>query len=69
MPKSKSPIPASTSDDGRPETDYEHNQRYLNDIDRSTFQGNHPPSSKGPRGTVHRMSVASNAPHIFKATK
>lgn len=67
MAKIKSSI-SPTSDiteDTRPETDYEHNQRYLNDIDRATFHGLHAPP-KGPRGIVHRISIAENAPHIFK---
>jgi len=69
MPKQpKSPIPPDISESTRPETDYEHNQRYLSDMDRATFSGHHAPS-KGPRGIVHRLSGAENAPHIFKAVK
>lgn len=66
MAKSKSPIPSPVDESTRPETDYEHSQRYLNDIDRSTWRGAHAPS-KGARGIVHKLSVAENLPHIFKA--
>lgn len=61
-----SPAPPSAMDDTRSETDAEHSQRFLNDIDRATWQGNHAPS-KGPRGTVHRIGVAEHVPHIYKA--
>ena len=66
MARPKSPIPQSADSSTRPETDFEHNQRFLSDIDRSTWRGYHPPSSPGPRGVVHRLSVASNVPHIFQ---
>jgi hypothetical protein len=69
MAKIKSSItPSGSADDGgTPETDSEHSQRFLDDIDRATWRGGHPPSSKGPRGIVHRIGVAEQAPHIFKA--
>jgi len=55
-------------DDTRPETDSEHQQRFLNDIDRSTWQGTHPPSAnnKGPKGIVHKIGLAEHVPHIYK---
>lgn len=60
-------VPSSPiGDDTRPETDSEHQQRFLNDIDRATWQGNHPPSSKGPRGIVHKIGLAEHVPHIYK---
>jgi len=61
-PAIASPIDETT----RPETDYEHSQRFLNDIDRRTFQGTHPPTTRGPRGIVHKIAVASNVPHIYQ---
>ena len=64
--KAKSPVPMSADDSSRPETDYEHSQRFLNDIDRSTWRGTHAPG-KGPRGIVHKMAVADNVPHIFRS--
>lgn len=64
--KPKLIIPQSTADETRPETDYEHSQRYLSDIDRSTWRGEHAPA-KGARGIVHKISTAENAPHIYKA--
>jgi hypothetical protein len=67
MAKIKSSIVPSTSESTRPETDAEHSQRFLNDIDRATWSGTHPPISKGPRGIVHKMGVLENVPHIFKA--
>lgn len=63
--KNRSIIPPSLSDTSRPETDYEHSQRFLNDMDRSTWRGTHPPSHPGVRGVVHKESVAANVPHIF----
>jgi len=67
----KQMIPSATSHDtdpegSRPETDFEHSQRYLNDIDRNTWRGTHAPA-KGAKGMIHKISVAENAPHIFKA--
>lgn len=67
MAKIKSSIVPSANSNTRPETDAEHQQRFLNDIDRATYNGTHPPSSKGPRGIVHRMGVLEQAPHIWKA--
>jgi hypothetical protein len=61
----RSPVPQSVSETTRPETDFEHQQRYLNDIDRSTWRGEHAPA-KGPRAQIHKMSVAENVPHIYK---
>ena len=66
--KAQAPI-GPAPDETRPETDYEHSQRYLNDIDRNVWTGNHPPSSKGPRAVIHKMSVAERAPHIYKESK
>lgn len=66
MAKPKSVIPSSVDESSRPETDYEHSQRFLSDIDRSTWRGAHPPSHPGPKGIVHKMAAASNAPHIFQ---
>lgn len=63
--RTQSAIPMSDADSTRPETDYEHSQRFLSDIDRSTWRGTHPPSKLGPRGVVHKESVAANVPHIF----
>ncbi len=65
MARSKSPIPTPVDETTRPETDLEHSQRYLNDIDRATWRGNHAPS-KGAKGIVHKVSVAENVPHIYK---
>lgn len=67
MAKIKSSIVPSPTDNTRPETDQEHSQRFLDDIDRATWVGHHPPTSKGPRGVVHKMGVLENVPHIFKA--
>lgn len=67
MAKIKSSIVPSMDSSTRPETDAEHQQRFLNDMDRATWQGTHPPTSRGPRGIVHKMGVLENAPHIFKA--
>lgn len=61
----KSPIPSPVDETTRPETDLEHSQRYLNDIDRATWRGEHAPP-KGARGTVHKISVALSVPHIYK---
>jgi hypothetical protein len=65
MAKNRNIIPPSVSDTSRPETDFEHGQRFLSDIDRRTWQGTHPPSHPGPRGIVHKMAVAENVPHIY----
>lgn len=65
MKPPKSIIPMDSADEQRPETDYEHSQRYLNDIDRSTWRGVHAPA-RGQRGTVHKIAVASNVPQIYK---
>ena len=67
MAKSKSPIPPSDAGESRVESDYEHQQRFLSDIDRSTWRGTHPPSHPGPRGIVHKLAVASNVPHTFES--
>lgn len=64
--RNKSLIPPTIEDTSRPETDFEHTQRFLNDIDRSTWRGVHPPSHPGARAVVHTESVASRVPHIFK---
>jgi hypothetical protein len=66
MAKPRSIIPPSVDEGSRPETDFEHSQRFLNDVDRSTWRGTHAPG-KGPRGIVHKMAVAENVPHIFQA--
>lgn len=60
------PSPVNPADDTRPETAAEHSQRFLNDIDRATWNGNHPPSSKGPKGIVHKIGLAEHVPHIYK---
>lgn len=61
--------PIGPADETRPETDYEHSQRYLNDIDQAVFRGNHPPTKMGPRAVIHKVSVAERAPHIYKESK
>lgn len=65
--KNRSVVPTSIDETTRPETDYEHTQRFLNDIDRSTWRGVHPPTHPGPHGVVHKLSIASNVPQIYKA--
>jgi hypothetical protein len=65
--KNRSIVPPSDAESTRPESDFEHSQRFLSDIDRSTWRGTHPPSHPGPHGIVHKMAVASNVPHIFQA--
>jgi hypothetical protein len=72
MAKGKnSPMPMNDlpSETVAPETDYEHSQRFLTDIDRAVWQGNHPPTHPGPHAIVHRMATAERAPHIYKAAK
>lgn len=65
--RAQSSPPINPVDDTRPETDSEHSQRFLNDIDRALWHGTHPPSSKGPRGIVHKIGLAEHVPHIYKA--
>lgn len=66
MAKRPSVIPPTSAESLRPETDFEHSQRFLSDIDRSTWRGTHPPSHPGPKGIVHKMAMAENVPHILK---
>jgi len=72
MPKNKNLMAAIVSPPSQettaPETDNEHNQRYMSDMDHAIWQGNHPPP-KGPRAVVHRMATAERAPHIYKDAK
>ena len=66
MAPAMSHIPGETVS---PETDDEYGQRFLNDMDRSVWTGNHPPTKPGPRAIDHRLSTAERAPHIYKDAK
>lgn len=51
----------------RPETDYEFGQREVENIDRSTWHGEHP-MKVGPRGIVHVEEVSQHIPTVSYKT-